>query len=269
MGLVNMDIKTKVVNYLNYLSEEQLAYLLGILIFLILIITKYILSFIYIDIPIVIFWFPVLILIYGFIYFWVDEFDDFWHSILGKIIITAIITIAGTFSLAFSSQAINSSFQVPAASFEYTQIILSVFLVPLVTSIIFGLFGFFLFPVLMVMSIGFQKPFSIKRVVNIFFRQEEGKSPQAFTFFVRMLLLICSIGFAWNFNNNNEWYTSPLEDFSKWFAYHFEMEKYSGCSLEENEKIAYIDSKNIIIGMLNDKQEYSFKVDKCSHQKPL
>jgi len=176
------------------------------------------------NFPTVLFWLPVLIAIYGFIYYWVNEFSGFWKSIFGKVIVTAILTIAGTLSLAMANQVINANFQVLSSPFEYTQVILSVLLSPLIASILFGLFGIILFPILMIMFLGFPKPFSVKGIFNGFVKGSKVGSPQVFTLIIRMLLLITLIVVAWEFNQKNDWYTSPLDNFGKWFAFNFETE---------------------------------------------
>lgn len=260
-----MDIKKKIKNGLNSLTEEQSAYVLCAILFLFIFLLKPTILFFEKEFSNDVFWVPVLIAIYGFIYYWVNEFSRFWKSIFGKVVVTAILTIAGTLSLAFANQAINGTFQVTASPFEYTQIMLSVLLSPLIASILFGLFGFILFPVLMFMSVGFPKPFSIKAFFKSFFKGGASNKPAGFTLIVRFVLLILLIGIALEFNQKNEWYTSPLGNFSKWFAYNFEMEKYSYCDLKNNEKIAYIDSNNIIIGLMED-DNYMFKQSTCNKQ---
>ena len=105
------------------------------------------------------------------------------------------------------------------------------------------------------------KELSAKKIVN-FEIWSLMKEVSALNLLGRIFASLTVFFIATSFLGDNSWYTDQVAVFTKWFAYNFEMEAYSYCSLPNNAHISYLDGERIIIG-INEKSEYIFTVSNC------
>jgi hypothetical protein len=244
--------------WLEQLTEEASAYVLSIVLFLIVLFYNLIRD---IDGTTVLFVIPFLLLLYGFYVYIVQVYKPMWGSIVGKILISGLVFVSSSFSLALSKLAVNASLQVPSSPFLSTISIITVLVSPLAVTLIFGFLGIIILPIAMPLFLNDEGTYSVKRII-LFWRPKPVGSHQICKFMIWFGLLMLLIIFAWAFNGNNTWYTKKVETFAKWYAYNFDTEAYSHCKLESGQRIAYIDSSNIIIASEKEKV-IEFKVSKC------
>lgn len=83
--------------WLEQLTEEASAYLLSIVLFLIVLFYNLIRD---IDGTTVLFVIPFLLLLYGFYVYIVQVYKPMWGSIVGKILISGLVFVGSSFSLA-------------------------------------------------------------------------------------------------------------------------------------------------------------------------
>ena len=179
-------------------------------------------------------------------------------SAIGKVVI-GLASIGGSaFSMSFAGQIINGYLEVTTTPFIYTQTIVSILLLPLVFSIIFGFISIFALPILMML-------FMLNDIYTMGKRESlisEKKEINGILLVSRLLAFVALIGLSWSFNNNNGWFTDSIGGVARWHAFHFEMDGFSHCSLNENEKISYINKDDVVIGVMSNK-EISFRTSTC------
>ena len=244
--------------WLEQLTEETSSYLLSIVLFLIVLFYNLIRD---IDGEKVLFVIPLLSLLYGFYVYIVQVYRPVWGSIFGKILISGLVFVGSSFSLALSKLAVNASLQVPSSPFLSTISIIAVLVSPFAVTLIFGFLGVIILPIATPLFLNDEGTSSVKGTI-LFWKWKPVRSQLIGKFMIRFGILMLLISLAWTFNGNNTWYTKKVETFAKWYAYNFDTEAYSHCKLESGQRIAYIDSSNIIIASEKD-SVIEFKVSKC------
>ncbi|EOG7766855.1 hypothetical protein ACLIOJ_004842, partial [Vibrio parahaemolyticus] len=68
-----------------------------------------------------------------------------------------------------------------------------------------------------------------------------------------------------SFAKDNSWYTDKVGVAVKWFAYNFEMERYSYCKLNEGQHITYLSEDYVIVAEVVE-STYKFTVTKCDSE---
>ena len=244
--------------WVEQLTEETSAYLLSIILFLIVLFYNLIRD---IDGETVLFVIPLLSLLYGFYVYIVQVYRPIWGSVIGKILISGLVFVGSSFSLALSKLAVNASLQVPSSPFLSTISVIAVLVSPLAVTLTFGFLGVIILPIAMPLFLNDEGTYSAKRIIS-FWKWKPVESQQIGKLFIRLGILMFLISLAWTFNGNNTWYTKKIETFAKWYAYNFDTEAYSHCKLESGQKVAYIDSGNIVIASVKD-SVIKFEVSKC------
>ena len=244
--------------WIEQLSEESSAYLLSVILFLISSIYNF---FSAIEGGTVLFVIPLLVLLYGFYVYIIQVFTPVWGSILGKALVSVLAFIGSSFGLALSKLVVNASIQVPSSPFMNTISVTAVLVAPLAVTILFGFFGVLILPISMPLFMKDDAEYSVKKIIAFWNWRPTGNS-QVWKFFIRICILISLISMAWTFNGNNSWYTTKVEKFVRWYAFAFDTEIFSHCEMDSGQRVAYIDSTNIIIATVNEKG-YQFQVKKC------
>lgn len=206
----------------------------------------------------VILWLSLITLEIGFFIYLVPIIRKLGKSTIGKVTIGLASIVGSAFSMSFAGQIINGYLEVTTTPFIYTQTIVSVLLLPLVFSVIFGFISIFALPVIMMLFMLNDIHTMGKRETLI----SEKKETNGILLISRFLAFIVLIGLSWSFNNNNSWFTDSIGGIAKWHAFYFEMDKFSHCSLEKNEKASYINKDDIVIGAINE-QKISFRTGVC------
>ncbi|MCI5127031.1 MAG: hypothetical protein D3907_00735, partial [Candidatus Electrothrix sp. AUS3] len=221
--------------YLEELNEESSAYFL----FAILILSSAIASFINTEYAKAFFWLSIIFLCYGFFVFLFLRLKKIWGSAVGKLLVSGLVFVGSTFSLSLSKIAINTSFQVPASPFIHTQALLSALLAPLVLSILLGITSIIIIPIMMPFLLSRNETFTAKQIL-LFWKRDSFIPENGYVSCLRFVVLLAFILICFAFSSKNDWYTSKVTKFAKWYAYSFETEQFSYCKLEKNERIAYI-----------------------------
>ncbi len=248
-------------NKLNNLSEEAFGYSVAIfLLFLALISNKAFNGFG----STTILWISLIALEIGFIRYLTPVLQKFWKIKLGKVIISLGMLLGSAFCMSFAGQIINTYLEVTSAPFLYTQTVTSLLISPLVTSIVFGFLSFIIMPFTIVIFSTEKLSLSLKRPL-LFWLYRPEKMPNGFLVICRIIAFIGLVSLSWSFNSNNQWFTDTIGNFAKWYAYNFEMEKFSHCSHADKEKIGYINKDDIVVG-IDDGKEISFRTSTCSRK---
>jgi len=244
--------------YINSLSEESFSYLVSVVLFVLAIVSNKLFSGYGVT---ALLWLALIALEIGLISFLIPIIQKLWGTSAGKVVLSYSAIAGSALCMSFAGQIINGYFEVTVTPFLYTQTIVSLLISPLVISIIFGLVSIFLLPLMMVlfMSGGFQ--LSLKRIL-IFWQYEPDRDIHGFLIICRLIGFVSLIGLSWAFNSNNVWFTDPIGNFAKWYAYSFEMDSFSHCSHGDKERISYINKDDIVLGT-NNGEEISFRSGIC------
>ncbi len=197
----------------------------------------------------------------GFIRYLTPVLKTFWEIKLGRIIISLGAILGSALCMSFAGQILNTYMEVTSVSFLYTQTITSLLISPLVISIVFGFISFILLPFTMIVFTTENISFSLKRVF-LFWLYERKSVPNGFLVVCRIIAFLGLVTLSWSFNSNNQWFTDPIGNFAKWYAYNFEMDNFSHCSHSDKEKVAYINKDDIVIGLDNG-NKIIFKTSTC------
>jgi hypothetical protein len=207
-------------------------------------------------------YFAVIALIYGFLVFLNSLAKSFIESGLGKLLVSGALVIGSGVSLALARQTINSELQVPSSAYPITQSILAVLYAPLTLSICLALSGVFFLMVGVVLSFMPFKVVSMKSLL-VNWWNEAFTAKEIVINVIRLLGLIAVISVAINFAKQSDWYTDTLASFTHWFAYSFESEEYSYCTLKFGERIAYLSNNRVVITTKDVNDEYLYEIRSC------
>jgi hypothetical protein len=155
--------------WLEQLTEETSAYLLSFVLFLIVLFYNLIRG---INGETILFVIPLLSLLYGFYVYIVQVYRPVWDSIVGKILISGLVFVGSSFSLALSKLAVNASLQVPSSPFLSTISIIALLVSPLAVTLIFGFLGVIILPIAMPLFLNDEGTYSVKRIIYIFLEME-------------------------------------------------------------------------------------------------
>jgi hypothetical protein len=240
------------------LTEESSAYLLSLALFILIAIYNLIRD---IDGESVLFVIPLISMLYGFYVYIVQVYRPVWNSIVGKVLISGLIFIGSSFSLALSKLIINASLHVTSSPFLSTVSLTAVLVSPLTITLLFGFLGVLILPFAMTLFLGDEGVYSVKRIIT-FWKSKPVGIPQFGKLIIRLGILLLLISTAWTFNGNNSWYMNKVEKFAKWYAYNFDTDVFSHCDIDSGQRVAYIDLSSIVIASVND-DGYEFKVSTC------
>lgn len=191
-----------------------------------------------------------------------QEMRILWKSALGKIIVSTLLLLGSSVSLAFAKILINTSLMIPSDAFPITQSIITILIAPLTASIMFGFLGIILLPLGMLISF---IPFRIisAQGLLVFWQQRDEEPVGVLHGCARFSALIVILSLCWTFNGNNGWYTDQLTSFSEWFAYNLEAEAHTYCEVSENERVAYLSDGMIVVAKQTEEGNYVFDTSKC------
>ncbi|MFA1563203.1 hypothetical protein [Aliivibrio fischeri] len=249
-----MDLISVLKKETGKLSNEQSAYLIALILFpLSILLTE--------TFPFPSYWIVSSFLIYGFIV-WIREWGDNLNSILyAKSLMALAFLAATTLNVAMASISVNSILEVPSSPFTYTITMVSILTVPFTAAISLTMLAMPMMLISMFSAMFSIKELSAKKIVN-FEIWSLMKEVSALNLLGRIFASLTVFFIATSFLGDNSWYTDQVAVFTKWFAYNFEMETYSYCSLPNNAHISYLDGERIIIG-INEKSKYIFTVSNC------
>jgi|GEM_PF-6475794 len=245
------------------LTEEQAAYLVALLFFLILSIIKRFIYLFNVEFNNYTFAIPLVISLYGFSNFIVPRLFKFTESKLGKSVISFLVILGGLACLGAAKQFINLSFKVPSSAFEHTQSVVSILFVPIFLAFLISLLGTTLMPVMMISCL---QTFSIKSIKDIvlFERGSTLVEVNPLTGIFRLCLYIAIVSFFFNSINKLNWYLEEVQQAASYVAFEFDSELFSHCKKNENEKVAYIDESNIVLSTKTADNKIKFFISKCN-----
>ncbi len=208
------------------------------------------------------YYFAVVALIYGFLVFLNSLAKAFIGSGFGKLLVSGVLVIGSGISLALARQTINGELHVPSSAYPITQSILAVLYAPLTLSICLALSGVLFLMVGVVLSFMPVKVISMKSLL-VNWWNEAFTAKEIVLNFTRFIGLIAVISVAMNFAKENDWYTDALASFTRWFAYSFESEEYSYCTLKPGERVAYLSNNKIVVATKGVNDEYLYEIQTC------
>jgi len=245
------------------LTEEQAAYLVALLSFLILSIIKRFIYLFNVEFNNYTFAIPLVISLYGFAHFIVPILIKFTESKLGKSVISFLVILGGLACLGAAKQFINLSLKVPSAAFEHTQSVVSILFVPIFLAFLISFLGITLMPVMMIPCF---KTFTIKSIKDIvlFERGSTLVEVNPLTGIFRFFIYFVIVTFFFSSINKLNWYLEEVQQAASYVAFEFDSELFSHCKKNENEKVAYIDESNIVLSTKTVDNKIKFFISKCN-----
>ncbi len=255
------NLSAQLVDWLNHRTEEQSAYLVALVGLLLLalatqLIPKSVISYLSVI--------PMVVLVYGFGVGVAGGLRGLLAGAITKIVWAVVIILGSTLSLALAKQHVNLSLNAPTNAFPLTVSLMTVLLSPLAASIIVGFIGLVLLPFSTIVAAIPVHHWSAKNLLLIFNRKGNS-GVSVLTLCGRVGAYIIILGVCWGFNGNNAWYTEPLSDFAKWFAFHYDAEQYSVCSRDKEAKIAVVSGRYAIEAQKTE-EGYQFRQITCPQQ---
>lgn len=208
------------------------------------------------------YYFAVIALIYGFLVFLNSLAKSFIESGLGKLLTSGVLVIGSGISLALARQTINGELHVPSSAYPITQSILAVLYAPLTLSICIALSGVLFMVVGALWSFMPVKVNSMKSLL-VSWWDEAFTVKEMVLNFLRLIGLVAVISVAMSFSKQNDWYTDMMASFTRWFAYSFESEEYSYCTLKPAERVAYLSDNKVVIATKVVNDEYLYEIRSC------
>lgn len=239
--------KTKIKNWFKSLSREQALYFFGSLIFILLVFSN---SFFeeYKNEYRLLLLIPAMLFVLGLGSYLFTQTILITNPITKYIIAPASLALGTNLALALSSQIINVSLGTTSSPFILTKTTLAILLSPLVLGIFFSLSGIFL---------AFLLPINFSKKNKFQTTQHPITLMTRIVTFISIWMIV--IGSTGKFIGS---YSNLLGDVSKFLVFHLESEEFSHCKKKKSQRVAFIDSNNIILIELNDKN-YSFTTGEC------
>ncbi|SFG30063.1 hypothetical protein [Neptunomonas qingdaonensis] len=253
-------LKQSLVLSLKKQTEETFGYIFSLLAFLIFLMGKAIglqnhaKGFYYLA---------VITLIYGFLVFVNTLAKPFIDSGAGKLVISGILVIGSGVSLALARLTINGELHVPSSAFPITQSILAVLYAPLTLSICLAFSGVIFIVIGAMLSIIPYRVSSIKSFLTSWHQGDEISVIGIIINLVRLSGLVAVISVAMHFSQNNDSYTEALASFTRWFAYSFESDEHSYCTINPGERVAYLDNDRIVVATKKSNEPYVYEIRPC------
>lgn len=200
----------------------------------------------------------------GVINDFISLYKKIWDTLIGKASILIIYALLTNFSLALSSQVINSIIQVEPGKLIYSVSFLSILTIPLlifsISSVFLGIFiifwQFYFFAML------FLKDLRKEPALAPLF-SEEKKEYVMLTLFVRGLYILIALSFLYGlFQSFGKSYDKFVTEKTKSFIYNFEAYSKSRCIIARDEKAIHLNDKEIVIVKKVD-DSYSFTLKAC------
>jgi len=208
------------------------------------------------------YYFAVIALIYGFIVFLHSLVKPIVQSGFGKIVLSGLFVIGSGVSLALARQTINDELQVPSSAYPITQSILTVLYAPLTLSICLALSGVIFIMLGSLLSFSPVRMNSMKSLL-VSWWDEAFSTKETLVNLTRLLGLIAVVSLAMTFLKQNGWYMDQLASFTHWFAYSLESEQFSYCTLNFEERVAYLEGNRIVVASKSSQDEYLFLIKEC------
>lgn len=249
-----MDFVGAIKNKTAKLSNEQAAYFIALVSFPFSIFLKDIFTF-----PS--YWVTCICLIYGYTIWFLELGVSINKTPYAKLLMALTFLGISTFNLALASTTVNLILEVPSSPFSYTITIVSILTTPFTMALVFAMISMPIMVLFLLNETIPIKELTAKKIITLeVFRLN--KDTSVLIVIGRISACVIVLFTCISFLGDNDWYADHVSDFTKWFAYNFEMEKFSYCITSENSHVSYLDSGDIIVG-LKDKSEYTFKVSIC------
>jgi|AGTN01.2.fsa_nt_gi hypothetical protein len=228
----------------NSLTEEETAYLLASMALILCVLVNLVGARLGFHLSGWAFLLPVALFAYGFAQFIEGVWKTARKSALVKVANSVVVILGGGVVVAASGVAVNWSLQVPSSAFPHTRAMVAVLCLPGVALIALPFAAFFASPLVMLISMAERFPRSFKEV----FSRTWWKNPKGTEIVVgvRMIVVIIILGASLAALKLTGPYSEWLADVARWYAYHFEAEKFSHCRLANDQRIAYIGGDYVV-----------------------
>lgn len=200
-------------------------------------------------------------LLYGFLTYLAPVIKRASESLLIKGL-WAGLTIAGaTFSISLAQLAVNEALQVPTSGFPHTQTLVAVLVAPVVIGVFVVALGLLLSPIFQIMLYSESGDLSLKSFLSPKPPAAQKKSGEA-KYIARFLAFFLVVGLCFAGLARSNAYLDGVGNFIRWFAFHFETERHSRCSLGQEARVAYLSSDQVVLAQ-KDGESYRFQVVAC------
>jgi len=214
------------------------------------------------------FGFSILFLNSGLIIESIYLYKKIWDSLPGKAFITIGFAFTTNLTLSLASQIINDVLKADAAAFAYTLSFVAILLIPALFSIaVYAITNVALFfggLYLGLRAIGLNAINTSPRKEQILTVLQLKEKPfNRITLFGRAIAMITLVGTFSVIGQEYENYENTIKKLAGGFAFNLEMQRFSYCKKDNQEKIAHITGEVIVIGSKNGNNGYIFRQEKC------
>lgn len=249
-------------NRAEAMTEEGLAYLLSIVIFGLSVLLYSFSKYWDIQLSQIFAYAAMAFLLYGFWSYLAPILRSASESILIKGIWVALTFAGATIAVSLAQVLVNEAVQVPSSAFPHTQALVAVLVAPVVIGVFVIALGLLLVPVFQIMLYSESGELSIKAFLSP--KKASSKRTGAEAKYIgRLFAFFVAIGLCFGGLARADAYLNGVSDFVRWFAYHFEAERFSTCSVGPEAKVSYLNGDQVV--MVDKSEEgYIFQVVECA-----
>lgn len=242
------------------LTEEEAAYLLAALSFVLCVSLSVTARWLGFHSNALIYLIPLYLLLYGFMQFAIGIWRLARGRALGKLAYSVILLVGGAFTVALSAVGVNGILQVPSSAFPHTRAFVAVLSLPGIVLLTLPFIALLSSPLVLLASIYEHFPESLKELFSD--RKKKSVKQGDIVLGVRFITTITLFAALFSAIPLITPYSEWVSDVARWYAYHFEAEKFSYCNLLPNQRIVYLDG-DLVIRALPQGEGFSFAVGQC------
>lgn len=244
------------------MTEEGLAYLIAIVLFCLSALFYSLSQYWESQLSPVLVYAAMAFLLYGFWSYLSPILSRARESILIKGIWVALTLAGATIAISLAKVFVNEVLQVPSSAFPHTHALVAVLVAPVVIAVFAIALGLLLVPVFQIMLYSETGELSIKALLSPKKADSKWSGAEA-KYIGRLLAFFVAIGLCIAGLARADAYLNGLGDFVRWFAYHFEAERFSACSVGPEVKVSYLNGDQVVT-VIKSEESYVFHVVECA-----
>ncbi len=244
------------------MTEEGLAYCVALALFALSVLLCRLSRHWNIQLSQVLAYAAIAFLLYGFWSYLSPVLKRASESVVVKVVWAALTVIGVTVSVSLAQVVVNETLQVPSSAFPHTQALVAVLVAPIVIGVFVVALGLILAPVFQVMLYSEGGELSIKSFLSPAPR-EPGRTAGEAKYIGRFLAFFLALGLCFAGLGRSDSYLNEVGDFVRWFAYHFETERFSNCAVGPEAKVSYISGDQLVLAGSGE-ESYNFQVVECA-----
>ena len=244
------------------MTEEGLAYCFALALFTLSVLLYRLSHYWDIQISQVLAYAAITFLLYGFWSYLAPVLRRASESILVKGVWAALTVAGATVSVSLAQVFVNETLQVPSSAFPHTQALVAVLVAPVVIGVFVVALGLMLAPVFQIMLYSEGGELSIKSFLSTAPPDFKKTGVEA-KYLGRFLAFFLALGLCFGGLGRTDTYLNGVGNFVRWFAYHFETERFASCTLGPEAKVSYLSGNQLVLAEKDD-ESYIFQVVECA-----